>query len=330
LSARNGQTDNGKLWWQGTLPENADETVIELDDLFSFFRHPQRYFMRRQLNVRFYGMEIAAEEREPFSIAKLEGYAIYHEWIDDALKGKPLEAKKLQAQGRWLAGVPGEQAFERQQQRVNEFVDRIRAKNIGAPVEDLPIDLPIAPFRLVGKLSNLYEHGSLFYRYADLKGKDFMAALLHHLIINQLRPQPSAIAPYIVLPSASMQSTLLLSTDEDIVLLPEYCRAEYLSALLELYQLGQNRPDAFFVESALAYIKQAYKLKMSNRASMLPLDAAKEQLAKAVEQPYEPELRRLYGNVADRGLVLTEAFEQYCQALLQPIWEAMHIRKTSH
>lgn len=309
LSARTGQADNVELWWQGTIADNADDAVIELDDLFSFFRHPQRYFMQRQLNVRFNSMEIDAEEREPFSIAKLEGYAIYHEWIDEALKGKPLEVKKLQAQGRWLSGVPGEQAFERQQQVINAFVDRIKAKNIGAPVEDLPIDLTFNSTRLVGKLSNLYQHGSLFYRYADLKGKDFMIALLHHLIINRLKPQ----------------SSFLLSTDEDLVLLPEHCQAGLLEALINLYQLGQHRPDAFFVEPAFAYIKQAHKLKMSNRASKPPLDAAIEQLTKAVEQPYEQELTRLYGNVADMGLVLGEAFEQYCQVLLMPVWDAIKL-----
>ena len=54
------------------------------------------------------------------------------------------------------------------------------------------------------------------------------------------------------------------------------------------------------------------------------LDAAKEQLARAVEQPYEPELRRLYYNVADMGLVLDETFEQHCQTLLQPVWDVTH------
>jgi len=297
------------LWWQGTIPSDTEETeIIELSELFSFFRHPQRYFMQRQMDIRFSGMEADAEEREPFSVAKLEGYAIYHEWIHEALNGKPVTVKKLQAQGRWLAGVPGELEFDRQQQVINGFVERIKAKNLGEPLDDLPVDISVNGYRLVGKLSNLYQRGSLFYRYADLKGKDFVCALLHHLIINAVQPQ----------------SSFLLSTDEDLEFMPEHCQPEQLSAWIEIYRLGRKQPDAFFVEPALAYVKQAHKLTAGNRASKSALDAAIERLSRAVEQPYEPELRRLYGNVADLGLVLGESFELQCQSLLQPVWDAAH------
>ncbi|MFI3158023.1 MAG: exodeoxyribonuclease V subunit gamma [Methylococcaceae bacterium] len=297
------------LWWQGSMPKDSEDAeVIELNELFGFFRHPQRYFLQRQMDLRFNGIEADAEEREPFSVAKLEGYAIYHEWIYEALNGKPLPVKKLQAQGRWLAGVPGELEFERRQQVINEFVERIKAKNLGAPLDDLPVDMTVNGQRLVGKLGNLYQHGSLFYRYADLKGKDFVCALLHHLFINRIQPQ----------------STFLLSTDEDLMFVPEHCQPEQLNALIDIYLSGRKQPDAFFVEPALAYIKQAHKLKTGSRASKSALDAAIEQLLRAVQQPYEPELRRLYGNVADMGLVLGESFERQCQRLLQPVWDATH------
>ena len=310
LSGRNNQSPASTcLWWQGAIPENKVEAeVIDLSELFSFFRHPQRHFMQRQMDLRFNGMRIDAEEREPFSIAKLEGYAIYHEWIRDALNGKPVSVRKLQAQGRWLAGVPGELEFGRQQRVINEFVERIKGKNLGAPLDDLPVDITVNGYRLVGKLGNRYECGSLFYRYADLKGRDFICALLHHFIINQHQEQ----------------STFLLSTDEDLGWQPEHCQSEQLAAVIEIYRLGCKQPDAFFVEPALAYIKQAHKLKTSSHASKSALDAAIEQLSRAVEQPYEPELRRLYGNVADIGLVLGEAFELQCQTLLQPMWNATH------
>jgi exodeoxyribonuclease V gamma subunit len=185
---------------------------------------------------------------------------------------------------------------------------RIKGKNLGAPLDDLPIDITVGGYRLVGKLGNRYECGSLFYRYADLKGRDFICALLHHLIINQHQEH----------------STFLLSTDEDLGWLPEHCQPEHLTGLIQIYQLGQRQPDAFFVDPALAYIKQAHKLSAGNRASRSALNAAIEQLSRIAQQPYEPELRRLYGNVLDIGLVLGESFEQQCQTLLQPMWNAVH------
>ena len=294
-------------WWQGTIITEAEE-IIDLNELFSFYRHPQRYFMRRKMDLRFNGIETETEEREPFVIDKMEGYSIYHEWIQETLIGRAVSVKKLQAQGRWLSGVLGELEFDRQQEVINEFIGYIRAKNLGEPLEDLPIDIKIKDYRLVGKLENRYENGCLFYRYADLKGKDFICAWLHHLIINQVREQ----------------TTFLLSTDEDLIFLPDYCEPNLLSAFLDIYRAGNNYPDAFFVEAALAYVKQAYKLANSNHASKSALDAAKEQLSRAVQQLYEPELKRLYQNVTDFEPVLGETFEQHCQILLQPVWNATH------
>ncbi|TRW90260.1 exodeoxyribonuclease V subunit gamma [Candidatus Methylobacter oryzae] len=336
LAARSDSAPN--LWWQGSLPDDTAATeVIELNELFSFFRHPQRYFMQRQMDLRFSRIEAAAEEREPFSIDALDGYNIYHEWINEALNGKPMSVKKLQAQGRWLAGIPGELEFERQQNVINEFVERIKAKNLGARLDDLPIDLTVNGYRLVGKLGNRYQYGSLFYRYADLKGRDFICALLHHLIINQAQSTANSETVVSDLAEmakvnaaamrgafADMQPTFLLSTDEDLSLLPEHCQAEHLAALIEIYRQGCKQPDAFFVDPALAYIKQAQKLTTSSRASKSALDAAIEQLTRAAQQPYEPEFRRLYGNVADIGLVLGESFERHCQNILQPVWAATH------
>ncbi len=294
-------------WWQGTIKTEAEE-IIDLNELFNFYRHPQRFFLRRQMDLRFIGIEAEAEEREPFSIDKMEGYSIYHEWIQESLNGRAVSVKKLQAQGRWLSGVLGELEFDRQQEVINEFVSRIRAKNLGEPLDDLSIDIKINNYRLVGKLANRYKNGSLFYRYADLKGKDFIYAWLHHLIINQVQEQ----------------TTFLMSTDEDLILSPDYCRPSPLSAFLDIYQAGNKTPDAFFVEAALAYIKQANKLENGNRASKSALDAAKEQLSRAIQQPYEPELKQLYQNITDMARILGETFEQQCQTLLQPVWNTTH------
>ena len=294
-------------WWQGTI-NTEPEDIIDLNDLFSFFRHPQRFFLRRQMGVHFYGIESTAEEREPFAMQELDTYSIYHEWIRETLRGKAVSVRKLQAQGRWLSGALGELEFDRHQELVNEFVGRIKAKNLGEPLEDLSVDLKIKDYRLAGKLANRYENGSLFYRYANLKGKDFICAWLHHLIINQVQEQ----------------TTILLSSDEDLMFLPGYCQPNLLPAFLDIYCAGNKTPNAFFVEAAFAYIKQARQLENSNQARKPALDAAIEQLFKAAQQPYEPELKQLYQNVTDPSQIFDETFEQHCRALLQPVWNATH------
>ena len=291
------------IWWTGTL-DNETEQIININDLFSFFRHPQRYFINRQLGVRFDKQDAKAEEREPFAIGKLDGYSIYNDWIQTELSGSKISVQKMQAQGVWLSGVVGELAFNRQQQVINAFVEQIKGKQLGPRLDDVPIDLKIESYRLVGKLSNRYEHGNLLYRYADLKGKDLVAALLHNLISHHVEPH----------------DTHLLSKDKNLVLSPNVTDSKQLLAWLSIYQQGLQQPNAFFVEAAFAYIQQS----RSKRATVSPLDEAKKQLTKAIKKDFEPELKRLFGNVADLDLLLNADFEQQCQELLQPVWNALH------
>jgi len=129
------------------------------------------------------------------------------------------------------------------------------------------------------------------------------------LIINQVEPQ----------------ATYLLSSDEDLVFLPEDIQPDDLPKCLNIYRQGLLRPDAFFVEAALAYSKQAHKQAHSKRATKPALVAAKEQLQAAIESGYEPELSRLYGE-ADLDALLGEAFEQQCRELLQTTWDAVKQR----
>ncbi len=281
--------------------------MIEVDELFRFFRHPQRYFFNRQLGIRFNNLDEKAEEREPFAISKLDGYGIYQDWIETLLNDGTVSVQKMQAQGRWPAGVLGELAFNRQQQALNQFVEQIKTKSLGARLDDLPVDIKIQSYHLVGKLSNRYEKGSLLYRYANLKGKDFISALLHHLISHQVQ----------------QQTTHLLSADDDLILPSHIVDNEHLLAWLEIYQRGLQQPNAFFVEAAFAYAKQSHVLAKSNRATKSALEAAKEELDRTAMQDYEPELKLLCRNVKDVGKVLNEDFEQQCQDLLQSVWSAI-------
>lgn len=296
-------------WWQGEASALEEtETVIELSELFSFFQHPQRYFMRRQLEVTLRAVGAEPEERELFALDGMDVYGIHQQWVSEILAGSTFSVKKLQAQGCWLPGAVGELEFERQRQDIEYFADRIKTKNVGEPLALTPVDIKINHYRLIGKLNNLFSNGSLLYRFAALKGKDFISAWLHHLIFNRYHDQP----------------TWLISADDELLMLPEHCHADHLAGLLDIYTQGQQRPDAFFSEAALAYVRQASKLKAGGFVTKTALQAAIENLAQAVTKPYEPELNRLYGDFSDLSQVLGDAFERQCQTLLLPVWDLTH------
>lgn len=303
IALREKTTENQR-WWQGSL-DNKTPEVIEISDLLRFYRQPQQHFLQQQLDIRFSDIASDIEEREPFAIDALEAYAINQQWIEHELNHTPFSLAKLQAQGRWLSGIHGELAFDRQQQAIAEFTEQIQQQNLGQKQQDKPVDLTVGNYRLVGNLSHLYDNGSLFYRYAELKGKDFMQAWTHHLIINQLQPQ----------------NTHLLSIDESLIFKPDNQQADTLTRLIAIYLQGRQQPEAFFTEPSFAYAKQALKLKTSNRAKIPAIISAQDQLKKEVD--YDRSLQQLYQNVEDLTELLNDAFETQCKNLILPVWESV-------
>lgn len=301
------QTDKPEpeLWWQGQLKTKAPE-IIDINDLFNFYRHPQQYFLQRQLGIRYTEMSANTEEREPFVLDTLDAYAINQQWIADDLNGTNYSLKKLQAQGRWLSGTPGKLEFNLQEQEIKQFTSRIKQLDLGMKKDDIAIDILLNDHRLVGNLSHIYQHCSLIYRYANLKGKDFMLAWLHHLLVNQI----------------DKQDTHLLSKDKTLVFSSASYQADRLEQLINIYLLGQQQPDAFFTESAYAYVDQAVKLKSSKRAKKPAIMSAQEQLIKEIG--FNSSSQQLYQNVEDLTTLLNQDFESLCLNLILPTWEEIN------
>jgi exonuclease V gamma subunit len=65
-------------WWQKELAHEEQE-VLEISDLFAYFRHPQKYFLQHGLNIRFAQIKGEEPEREPFDLE--DSYRINHQWI---------------------------------------------------------------------------------------------------------------------------------------------------------------------------------------------------------------------------------------------------------
>ncbi len=292
------------IWWREEIAA-PDTEVIELQDLFAFFRHPQRYFLRQRLALQLCGREAQAEQSEPFSVEGLDAYLIDQQWLEDELQGIPVSLEKLQAQGHWLSGACGSIHYARQKRLIGAFAQRIQAKEMGDRRADPAIDLQVGQFRLLGNLHNVYRHGSLFYRYANLKGQDFLQAWLQHLIINRIEPQVTA----------------LICKDADLRFAPECCRPETLAGLLELYRQGQKRPSPLILEPAMAYCRHAGAAGKNKKS---PLEVARESLRKIFTDGYDAEMNLLYRGMQDPGELLDAAFEKQCRTLLLPAWEAAH------
>lgn len=296
------------VWWQGSI-ENEQTNIIEINDLFSFYRQPQRYFLRKQLGIYFQEMGSIAEEREPFKLDTLENYNINQQWVDSLLQDKPFDLQKLQAQGQWLSGVQGQLLFDQQEAEISQFTDVVTQNNLGESIDNQAIDITINGYRLIGQLGNLYQKGSVLYRYASLKGKDFMLAWLHHLIINHINPQETCLI--------SKEGVKRFAVDPKNI--------TTFSRLIDIYHQGQQQPNVFFTEASLTYVEQALKIKTSTRKGLKPaIEKAKEQLKKDIDMDLS--VKQLYQSVENLSDLLNPNFEQQCTELIMPVWEATFVK----
>ncbi|KAF3983784.1 MAG: exodeoxyribonuclease V subunit gamma [Methylococcales symbiont of Hymedesmia sp. n. MRB-2018] len=299
-------------WWQEKL-EAKEITTLDINALFAFYRQPQQYFFQQQLGLRFTGISTQIEEREPFSINTLDAYSINQQWIEHLVTEQPFSLKKLQAQGLWLSGAVGELDFQQRQQSIEQFVALIKQQALEQRQDDSLLDCMVGDYRLIGKLSNIYHHGSLIYRYSTLKGKDFMLAWLHHLMINQIQTQ----------------NTHLLSINESLIFSSEMAQTDHLKQLIDIYIQGLQQPHTFFTESSFAYIKQASKLKQSSRASKSAMTMAEDMLLKEIGYDrYMQQLYQTYQNLETLTEILGSNFEAQCQSLLLPVWESIQCSHT--
>ena len=290
---------SARPWWQGNIIVETDEPIA-IADLLKFYNHPQRYFLQQQLGVQLPQLTLVAEEREPFTVDTLSLYDIQQKWLAEALLAKELPLCKLQAQGRWPASALGDILWRRQLPELERFVKTLRSKAMGDPLPALAVDLTIGSFRVVGKLERLYTHGSLLFRYSNLKGKDFIAAWLQHLLLNCIEPH----------------TTCLLSRDQELLFPAECADIGILEALLEVFQQGKQRPNAFFTEAAFSFLQQ--------KKPETALNAVSKQFLDSIEKGYEPEIGQLFANYDINRLINAEFAEQ-CQRLLLPGWRAGHV-----
>jgi exodeoxyribonuclease V gamma subunit len=171
---------------------------------------------------------------------------------------------------------------------------------LGDAQAPLTLDIHLDNLRLVGTLQGLYSYGSLLYRYSPLKGKDYLAAWLHHLTLNQLRPS----------------TTYLLGSDQQLAFQAEDADPSLLQELLTLFLHGQQQPDAFFTEASWCYLQQ----KNPDKA----LDAAINTVQSSLDNGYEPEMALLLQHHPWQQH-FDQAFIARCQRLSAPMQNAQHV-----
>jgi len=305
-SALQQDRKNRETHWFSGPAASKNITEVDLLDLASFLVHPQNYFVRHIMEIDLRSMVQFPDDHEPFEIPRLDRYLIDQAMIETLLENKNKEnmLTALQAESRWPLGVPGRLQFTRRIEDLMLFADNVSGRNMGNLLTEITINLNVEGVRLKGVLKNCFDNGLLFYRYANLKGKDVLLAYLYHLIVGKM---------------VDMQSeTHVIARDRLITFKADKDRTDDLSFLVELYLQGCQQPSSLHVEPAFAYAKQV--ISNRGRGRKLPLDVARQLLQSHIEKGYAAEVALLYQDLGVEK-ILESGFEKLCDGFIVPLWD---------
>ncbi|RVU84827.1 exodeoxyribonuclease V subunit gamma [Leucothrix sargassi] len=310
---QNKQTPEVGFWWQGALenreaPEADDhKMVVDLQDLFRFYAHPQRYFVEKHLQLRLQRPSELSGTSESFELDNLEKFFVNQEWLERHLSDEDQDVdqvflKRLRAEGRWPHGVIGDQLFTSMSGELSGFVEKLKELNVGNKLDKALVDFTVGDYRLKGALSNVHENGILLYRYARCKPKDNLNAWLHHLIsLNS--------------PDISTDKTYMMHMDGYWKFADVPASENLLLGLLDTYKKAQSELSHLLLEPAFALVERA--LNDKSRSKRTPLQEA----LSAVETSYSQDS---YWQLLYRGgdlttLVENDYFEELSNNLVKPL-----------
>lgn len=316
LQAKNDDETTG--WWQGELVGReppAKEMVIDLQDLFRFYNHPQRYFVETHLQMRLKGVEEISVSSESFELNNLEKYVVYQEWLERHIDDEDLVVddeflKRLRAEGRWPHGQLGNQQFEKMSKELSGFAGKIRELNIGEKQEPRLIDYHIGDYRLKGTLNGVHERGNLLYRYARCKAKDQLKAWLNHLIFINASNGATA--------SIGVAESYFLHMDGSWKFATVENPQASLLSLLDGYRTAQTQLSPILPSAAVAYVDRLLKTK--SKSQKTPEDVAQEAFDKDFE--YDAYYQLLYRGASSTELVESEAFKESVDEIFQGLFSA--------
>lgn len=308
---------SNKFWWQGKLLEREtpeSEMLVDLEDLFQFYNHPQQYFMQKHLQLRIQNIDELSDDTEVFELNNLDRYFVNQQWLErqitaDQAVDSEEYLKRLRAEGRWPAGPLGEKLFAEMDQDLTRFVTKIRDLNIGSKLDDSSIDYEIGEgvhrYRLRGKLHHAYKTGNLLYRFARCKPKDQLSAWLNHLIfINNP-----------ILGAGTPGNTYLMQMDGCWQFNEVNNADSLLIGMLDAYRKAQTELSPMITPAAFAWAEAV--VNPSSRSKKTPQQFALEAFSKALS--YDNYWQLLYRDGELETLFESEAFQESISTIVIPL-----------
>ena len=298
----------GPWLWEKLNPSIDDP--VRLADLMDFVANPQRFFVRRILQMTLRTEVELPEDCEPFTLEGLERYIVGQELVEQLLGDRDTDEflTELQQKQRWPLGYPGRQQFQKFRGELEDFAARIATEHLGMHLENLEFETEVEAGRLSGVIDNRFEQGQLIYRYGKLSGRDLLRGWLFHLALGS---------------TGSLNGpTKMVLKNATVHIDPDIGTMDNLEDVMRLYLTGCRRPSNFFAEAGFAYCQQLIANRSKGRSD--PLSKAIQALDQQIANGYAEELSILFTEPRGDEL-LSHEFVKICHEFLLPIMEQVEI-----
>ncbi len=222
---------------------------LEIETLCAFFSHPVKFLLQKRLGIYLDETTDLIDEKEYFSINGLEKYKIEQDLLKNRLSGLKLDdmLPVQRATGTLPHGNIGKVSYREMSIDAEIFANKLENITEGKKLNGLDIDYKIAGFKIAGKITDIYEQGLIIFRYAKVKPKDYLRALIYHLLMCTIGD------------GECTQKTTLLGSNLVYEFDPVQNPEEILEHLLQVYWKGLSEPVHFFPATSYEYARQILK-----------------------------------------------------------------------
>jgi len=219
------------------------EKRLWLPELQMFFQHPARALLMERLGIRLPDAADETEDIEPQTALPLPRYNLNQRLLAAALSGADEERIfRLAASGvEYPGGRFGEALLKTETKAVIAYANRLLSYWRNREKRD--ISLPLHEHILMASLSDLTPDGLMAFRYANIRGRDYITTWLAHLVLNT---------------DGGMLRTRFFARDQDFSFAPlaQDEATALLADWLAAWQDGCRKPLAFYPETAWVWQRQ--------------------------------------------------------------------------
>jgi exodeoxyribonuclease V gamma subunit len=221
-----------------------DRTVIELDDLVYFVRHPVRAFLRERLGITVAEYDDRVADDLSVQLDGLEEWQVGQRLLDARLAGADRRAAILAeiARGTLPPGTLGEPVIR----RIEPLVEAIFARAPAGEAASLDVRLQLPDGRLLsGTVTNVVGDVLRTITYSKLNARDRIAAWARLLALQAAHPQ-RAFEAVTVGRGEPVEIARIGGLDGPLAL-------DYLLVLLDLYDRGMREHAPLHCRTSAAY-----------------------------------------------------------------------------